>query len=477
MHGEADLEPCCRLIFDDALDAVSRQWITAQLEEFRRVFLTLGLRRKVAILVALNDTLELLERARVIASDHILSVIVLDGGRWNAASAAEWLSAGAEQVVFAENNYNLVPELSGRIERLAEVDRLLESPKIKRVLKGSSPCWMKVMRKVAEVAHFAESFVMLTGESGTGKELVARAIHELDSARNDKTFNLLDCTTINPTLSGSEFFGHERGAFTDARVAREGVFGLADGGTLFLDEIGELDLVLQAQLLRVIQEGTFKRVGGNTWIKTKFRLITATNRDLREEVRMGRFRRDLYYRISAWEITLPPLRERTADIPELAEHFVETFARPKRLPKIDPALMDYLCSRHYEGNVRDLKQLISRAMDRFAGGDILSFSDLAESDRPQIQSSRMAWPDDALKDSLLRALTVGVDLKTLSKSVGKLYIETAFAGENRSSNGDKSLRRKAIESTAKRLGCSPRWVDSQVSNGSDSCADDGADEA
>src|SRR5690606_31880967 len=134
---------------------------------------------------------------------------------------------------------------------------------------------------------------------------------------------ILDCSTIVPELAGSEFFGHERGAFTGALITREGAFALADGGTLFLDEIGELPLHLQVQLLRVIQEGTYKKVGSNTWKSTRFRLICATNRDLSEEVKKGRFRADLFYRIASWTFHLPPLRERKEDILPLALHFLK----------------------------------------------------------------------------------------------------------------------------------------------------------
>jgi transcriptional regulator with GAF, ATPase, and Fis domain len=137
--------------------------------------------------------------------------------------------------------------------------------------------------------------VLITGESGTGKELIARLIHALDSRVDKGDFVILDCTTVVPTLSGSEFFGHEKGAFTGAIAQRDGAFAMADGGTLFLDEIGELPLVLQAELLRVIEEGMYKRVGSNTWRKTSFRLLCATNRDLLQEESRGNFRKDLYY--------------------------------------------------------------------------------------------------------------------------------------------------------------------------------------
>ena len=186
------------------------------------------------------------------------------------------------------------------------------------------------MRQVVEVACFTDASILITGESGTGKELVARLVHTLDPRANKKDLVVLDCTTVVPELSGSEFFGHERGAFTGAVGAREGAFALADGGTLFLDEVGELPLPLQGQLLRVVQERMYKRVGGNDWHQTEFRLVCATNRDLACEVGADAFRSDFYYRIASWSCRLPPLRERRDDILPLARHFIREFSGERR---------------------------------------------------------------------------------------------------------------------------------------------------
>src|SRR4029450_8247587 len=160
---------------------------------------------------------------------------------------------------------------------------------------------------------FSQVSVLIVGESGTGKELIARLIHDLDQRRDKGDFVVVDCTTIVPELSGSELFGHERGAFTGAVGTREGAFALADGGTLFLDEVGELPLPLQGQLLRVVQARMYKRVGGNHWHRTEFRLVCATNRDLAREVERDAFRSDFYYRIANWPCRLPPLGERRGD--------------------------------------------------------------------------------------------------------------------------------------------------------------------
>src|SRR6516162_7426096 len=174
------------------------------------------------------------------------------------------------------------------------------------------------------------------GESGTGKEMLAQLIKELDFTARTANLTVVDCTTIVPELSGSEFFGHERGAFTGAINARDGAFALANGGILFLDEIGELPLPLQAQLLRVIQERSYKRVGGSTWHRTEFRLVCATNRNLLEMVTRGEFRADLFHRIASFICKLPPLRERIEDIIPLAEHFFRQVDPNHKVPHLDP---------------------------------------------------------------------------------------------------------------------------------------------
>ena len=232
------------------------------------------------------------------------------------------LEAGAADVVFWNHDRESAEQIKARLERWDAVDALVDSAWVRDRMIGSSPAWRTKLRELVEAARFTTSPVLLMGESGTGKELAARLIHELDQRPGKANLVVLDCTTIMPELSGSEFFGHERGAFTGAVAQREGAFALANGGTLFLDEIGELSMPLQAQLLRVIQEGTYKRVGGNAWQRTEFRLVCATNRNLAEQVRRGAFRGDLYFRIASLVYTLPPLRERTEDILPLVRHFM-----------------------------------------------------------------------------------------------------------------------------------------------------------
>jgi transcriptional regulator with GAF, ATPase, and Fis domain len=214
-----------------------------------------------------------------------------------------------------------------------------------------------------------EANVLILGESGTGKELVARAIHDL-SARKDHSLVRVNCASIPKELFESEFFGHVRGAFTGAIKDRVGRFELADGGTLFLDEVGEIPLDLQSKLLRVLQEGQFERVGDERTRTVRVRLITATNRDLLAEAKAGRFRLDLYYRLSVFPIEVPPLRERPEDIGVLAEHFLQQAARRLGVPR--PRLtrlhVQELRSYDWPGNVRELQNVIERAVILARGG-------------------------------------------------------------------------------------------------------------
>jgi len=229
-----------------------------------------------------------------------------------------------------------------------------------------------IMKKVSP----SSVTVLITGESGTGKELVARAIH-YNSPRCTRPFTAINCAAIPDNLFESELFGYEAGAFTGALSRKEGLFKTADGGTLFLDEIGDLSLPMQSKLLRVLQDKEIRRVGGKDSIKVDVRVITATNKDLENELGEGRFREDLYYRLKVVSIKLPPLRERTEDISELSAFFVNKYNREfgKRIKGIDPAALKLLCEYHWPGNIRQLETVIERAVlmndkDRITAGDI-----------------------------------------------------------------------------------------------------------
>lgn len=216
---------------------------------------------------------------------------------------------------------------------------------------------LKLLQKVAPT----QTSVLITGETGTGKELIAKAIH-YQSHRKDQVFIKVNCCALPNSLIESELFGHEKGAFTGATQKRMGRFELANGGTLFLDEIGELPLDLQPKLLRVLQEGTYERIGGMKTLRTDVRIIAATNRNLEQEIAAGNFREDLFYRLNVFPIIAPPLRERKEDIPLLVYHFLKKHASAtgKKIGKVMPIVMKRLEEYNYPGNVRELENLIER---------------------------------------------------------------------------------------------------------------------
>ncbi|HLO61516.1 MAG TPA: sigma 54-interacting transcriptional regulator, partial [Azonexus sp.] len=241
-------------------------------------------------------------------------------------------------------------------------------------LVGRSPAFVGMLEKILRVAP-ADAAVLLLGETGTGKELVARAIHEA-SPREDGPFVAVDCAGMTETLFESELFGYEKGAFTGAMTRKQGLVEAAAGGTLFLDEIGELPLALQVKLLRLLETGTYRRVGGLDWLPADFRLITATHRDLRAMVQAETFRRDLYFRINTFPIHSPALHERTEDIPLLAASLLERVDR-KAGRRLSPAALAWLAERRFAGNVRELRNLIERAT-LLADGEIIDLPHLTE---------------------------------------------------------------------------------------------------
>jgi two-component system response regulator AtoC len=245
-----------------------------------------------------------------------------------------------------------VARLRGELEQAAGFEEIV----------GTSPAMREVFSMVEQVAE-ADATVLLRGETGTGKELVARAIHRR-SPRRERPFVAVNCTAIPRDLMESEFFGHEKGAFTGAVARRIGRFEQAHGSTLFLDEVGDLDLAIQAKLLRVLQEQELTRVGAEDAIRIDVRIVAATNRDLEALVREGRFRDDLYYRLNVIPIRLPPLRERTGDLPALMEHFLGSFAKRygRRGPIPPPDVIAAARAYPWPGNVRELRNLCERAV-------------------------------------------------------------------------------------------------------------------
>ncbi len=237
---------------------------------------------------------------------------------------------------------------------------------------GESDEMVKLKNLILKIAKSDATTVLIQGESGTGKELVAKAIHA-SSARADKPFMAVNCAALPVTLLESELMGHEKGAFTDAKAAKKGLFELADGGTVFLDEIGDMDLSMQAKLLRVLESKTFKRVGGVKDIKVDVRVISATNQELSRAINEGRFRKDLYYRLQVVPVNLPPLRERGEDILLLARYFITYFNQElhKNVRGISKEAEQILLLYPWPGNVRELKNALERAMILEVDTDLL----------------------------------------------------------------------------------------------------------
>jgi transcriptional regulator with GAF, ATPase, and Fis domain len=371
-------------------------------------------------------------------------VLAIAVGPDSLASADLWalLGAGAADVLCWPDGVAHAEQVTARLARREQVRALAESDALRTTLVGTSRAWRTLMHSVVEIAAFTDSPVLITGETGTGKDLIAQLIHKLD--RSGGRFTVLDCTTLSPELAGSELFGHERGAFTGAANPREGAFAQAHGGVLFLDEVGELPLALQAQLLRVIQEHTYKRIGSNNWQYTQFRLLCATNRDLEQEVERGRFRADLYHRIAAWRCRTLPLRERIEDVLPLAKHFLAQLAGRGSAPGMDPAVREYFLSRQYPGNVRDLRQAVTRTWHRHTGPGPLTIGDVPPDERPAPGTA--AWPDRGFENALRHAVELGIPLARITQGAGDLAIQLVLAQED--DNNQRAAARLGVTDRA-----------------------------
>src|SRR5512137_254348 len=324
-----------------------------------------------------------LEWIRSLREEQPEIAIIVITGQGDVPTAVEAMRLGADNFLVKPVD---MEGLLAYLRKSLELSALRRSDRLTQRLKkqDEDPCFgtSTAMQKVREaIALMAEndSPVLLMGETGTGKGVCARWIHR-NSGRKAGPLLDLNCSTLQGDLLASELFGHAKGAFTSAHQSKQGLIEVADGGTLFLDEIGDMDLPVQAQLLKVIEEKTYRRLGETNNRQSDFRLICATNRDLGEEVKKGRFRSDLYFRINLFPIHLPPLRERPGDIPELAAHFL---ARPGYAPEAVPAaVMDLLRSYAWPGNVRELRNVIERAVLLARGGALAPehFLDIGASD-------------------------------------------------------------------------------------------------
>lgn len=396
-----------------------------------------------------EDGMKLIARAKSLSKPPICILMTAYGSEELAVDA---MKRGADDYI-AKGRLQ-IDELEMRIARALRQQNLeSENLSLRQQLNkkfgleniiGESPAMKEVFEIVRQVAP-TRATVLILGESGTGKELIARAIHQL-SPRSRHPMVTVHCAALAPTLLESELFGHERGAFTGAHERRIGRFEQAQGGTLFLDEIGEIDQTLQVKLLRFLGERTFERVGSNKTISADVRLLAATNKSLEDLVKEGKFREDLFFRLRVVEIILPPLRERTADIPLLAQNFLREFAKENDKPvnSMTADALDALMKYSWPGNVRELRTAIEHAVV-LARGDKILFRDLPANVRDgsagaifpaaNIPSKNNLTVKEAEKQLIIRALKesdgnrtvaarkTGMSRRTLHRKLHEYHIE------------------------------------------------------
>jgi two-component system, NtrC family, response regulator AtoC len=350
-------------------------------------------------------------------------------------TAVEAMKHGAYH--YANKPFNL-DELSLVVQKALETTRLRREVKALRASRsepyaigrivGESARVMGLKGLLQKVAASPASTVLLRGESGTGKDLAAKTIH-YNSDRGAKPFMNITCSALPDALLESELFGHERGAFTDARQQKIGLLESADGGTVYLDEIGEMVPALQAKLLRFLEEKAFKRVGGSADVRVDVRVIAATNRDLEDAVKQGRFREDLYYRLNVMQIMLPPLRERVSDVPLLVNHYIDVFNREfrKQVRGVTPEAMETLKTYRWPGNVRELRNAVERAM-LLTEGEWLTADALPLSGARASTAQTMELPEEGVNlETLERELVV----QALKRTGGNQTKAATLLGLNR----------------------------------------------
>jgi putative PEP-CTERM system response regulator len=370
------------------------------------------------------------------------TAMILVTGHGTIDSAVEAMRRGAYDYITKPidlDRLELLVRRAYRKQSLLRENRDLRKELRKRFsvagIVGQSPSMRRVLEQVEQVAS-TNATVLIFGESGTGKELVATAIHH-NSPRADERMVKVNCAALPEALIESELFGHERGSFTGAHRARKGRFELADKGTLFLDEIGDLTLATQVKLLRAIQEREIERVGGQTAIPVDVRLIAATNQDLEEAMRAGRFREDLYYRLRVVTISIPPLRERAGDIPLLLDHFLKLFCKEhsKSVSSFSNAARAKLCAYHWPGNVRELRNLVESVVVTVQG-DQVTVQDLPDSIAPHLDQPALT-------------LTMGKPLSQVERLYTLKTLELVGGNKSRAAKvlgiGKKTLYRRLHE--------------------------------
>ena len=363
------------------------------------------------------------------------TVVIMISAYASAETAVEAMNEGAyDYVPKPFDNEELKQTIKNSLDlKTIEHEKEILDSELKKTLHfgmivGSSPRMLHIYNMVRQVAK-TKTNILISGESGTGKELIAHAIHE-QSDRRDKPFVVINCGGIPETLMESELFGHKKGSFTGATQDKKGFFMMADKGTVFLDEIGEFSLPVQVKLLRVVQERMFKEVGGNEDISVDIRIISATNKNLEEEVIAGNFREDLFYRLNVIEIKMPPLRERKGDIRVLAQHFLEKYSKEmgKKITKISSYAINLLHKYDFPGNIRELENLMERSV-------ALSNTNIILPESLALSIHKRRWIE-GIKDRRfdLDEVSNGVSLDTILEEIEKAYVEKALD----CSNGDKN---------------------------------------
>jgi two-component system response regulator AtoC len=444
------------LIVDD--EKTTREGLRAALEERYEVYLAADARTATDLLESENfdvlltdfrlpneDGMKLIARAKSLPKPPICILMTAYGSE---EVAVEAMKRGADD--YLPKGRLQIDELEMRIARALRQQNLeTENVSLHRQLNskfgleniiGESPIMKEIFEVVQQVAP-TRATVLVTGDSGTGKELIAKAIHQL-SPRAKQPFVAVHCAALSPTLLESELFGHEKGAFTGAHERRIGRFELAQGGTLFLDEIGEIDATVQVKLLRFLGERTFERVGSNKTLNADVRLVAATNKDLEELVKAGKFREDLFFRLRVVEIGLPPLRDRSGDIPLLAQNFLREFAREneKLVGDFTADALEALMKYSWPGNVRELRTAIEHAVV-LCRGDRISLRDLPASLRgglpvdAKVLQGKELTVKDAEKQLMVRALKetdgnrtraaqkIGMSRRTFHRKLHEYHLE------------------------------------------------------
>jgi two-component system, NtrC family, response regulator AtoC len=355
-----------------------------------------------------GDGLTVLRQIKELSPDTLVILMTAFSTVENAVAA---MKHGAYHYLNKPFNLN---DVSATVEKALETSRLRREVRLLRgsqsreygfdAIIGASAAMLAAKSLLERIAASPATTVLLTGETGTGKDLAAKAIH-YNSERVSKPFVNITCSALPEQLLESELFGHERGAFTDARQQKRGLLETADGGTVFLDEIGEMTPGLQAKLLRFLEERTFKRVGGLNDIRVDVRVVAATNRDLEDEVKAGKFREDLFYRLQVMPVRLPPLRERVGDIRLLGAHYIDRYNREfrKHVRGLQPAAQSLLDQYRWPGNVRELRNAIERAM-LLADNGLLGAEDFATLSRTTTTTAFRLPPE-------------GVDLETVERQL------------------------------------------------------------